>query len=103
MNCGNCLMEDVKFVKLVNDVCPKCGADYRTKDGSPPVERPCQLGDLVAGVRFVFANRQHEGAWIVTDHGDRDERTLVVQLSTGIAQQESNSTRVLLGPARAAK
>lgn len=28
MNCGNCLMERVEMVKLVDGECPKCGADY---------------------------------------------------------------------------
>lgn len=29
MNCGECLIERVQIVPLVDDVCPVCGADYR--------------------------------------------------------------------------
>jgi hypothetical protein len=28
LNCGDCLMDRVKVVKLVNGKCPDCGADY---------------------------------------------------------------------------
>lgn len=30
-NCGECLMEHVKIVALVEGVCPECGADYRAE------------------------------------------------------------------------
>lgn len=29
-NCGECLLNRVEVVALVNGVCPECGADYRS-------------------------------------------------------------------------
>lgn len=28
MKCGECLMERIKFVNLVDGICPECGTDY---------------------------------------------------------------------------
>lgn len=35
MNCGECLMEHVRIVSLVDGRCPECGADYADYQPNP--------------------------------------------------------------------
>lgn len=43
MNCGECLVNRVEIVPLVNGLCPKCKADYRTGDEPEPEPTRAEL------------------------------------------------------------
>lgn len=55
MKCGECLINNVKMVDLVNGVCPECGADYSKEPNINLNDRgPQQKHELYIVVSFGY-------------------------------------------------